>query len=86
MGSPPVRRGNDPRFPTCGAANDAGYGPYRRGVDPEYEWYQDRDGDGVVCERWLLRVAPRCPSGRRGVCDLSGRMISPRPPREGHLP
>lgn len=43
--------GNDPRFPTCGAANDAGYGPYRKGVDPEYSWYQDRDGDGVVCER-----------------------------------
>ncbi|WP_329081474.1 MULTISPECIES: excalibur calcium-binding domain-containing protein [unclassified Streptosporangium] len=24
---------------------------YRRGTDPEYAWYQDRDGDGVVCER-----------------------------------
>ncbi|GIH26088.1 hypothetical protein Aph01nite_43980 [Acrocarpospora phusangensis] len=43
--------GNDPRFGTCREANDAGYGPYRRGVDPEYDWYQDRDGDGVVCER-----------------------------------
>lgn len=43
--------GNDPRFPTCGAANDAGYGPYVKGTDPEYSWYQDRDGDGVVCER-----------------------------------
>jgi hypothetical protein len=42
--------GTDPRFRTCGAANDAGYGDYRRGVDPEYHWYQDRDGDGVVCE------------------------------------
>lgn len=47
----PPSTGNDPRFPTCGAANDAGYGPYRRGADPEYDWYQDRDGDGVVCER-----------------------------------
>ncbi|WP_433248329.1 thermonuclease family protein [Streptosporangium sp. CA-135522] len=43
--------GNDPRFRTCGEANAAGYGPYRRGVDPEYAWYQDRDGDGLVCER-----------------------------------
>ncbi|MEV6301635.1 excalibur calcium-binding domain-containing protein [Actinoplanes sp. NPDC051861] len=41
----------DPRFRTCGAANDAGYGPYVQGKDPEYDWYQDRDGDGVVCER-----------------------------------
>lgn len=41
----------DPRFRTCAEANRNGYGPYRRGVDPEYGWYQDRDGDGVVCER-----------------------------------
>ncbi|WP_371784354.1 thermonuclease family protein [Streptosporangium subroseum] len=47
----PPSGGNDPRFPTCGAANDAGYGPYRRGTDAEYGWYQDRDGDGIVCER-----------------------------------
>lgn len=40
----------DPRFDTCGAANAAGYGSYRRGVDEEYGWYQDRDNDGVVCE------------------------------------
>jgi hypothetical protein len=40
----------DPRFGTCAAANDAGFGDYVRGVDPEYDWYQDRDGDGVVCE------------------------------------
>jgi micrococcal nuclease len=43
--------GTDPRFRTCGEANAAGYGPYHRGRDPEYAWYQDRDGDGVVCER-----------------------------------
>lgn len=41
---------NDPRFGTCGDANAAGYGDYRQGVDAEYDWYQDRDGDGVVCE------------------------------------
>lgn len=40
----------DPRYDTCGEANEAGYGPYRRDDDPEYGWYQDRDGDGVVCE------------------------------------
>lgn len=40
----------DPRFDTCGAANAAGYGNYRRGSDVEYGWYQDRDNDGVVCE------------------------------------
>jgi cytoskeletal protein RodZ len=40
----------DPMFPTCKAANAAGYGPYYRDKDPEYYWYQDRDHDGVVCE------------------------------------
>jgi hypothetical protein len=41
---------NDPRFDTCGAANVAGYGNYRKGSDPEYDWYDDRDNDGFVCE------------------------------------
>lgn len=41
----------DPRFGTCAEANDHGYGPYTKGVDPEYYWYRDRDRDGVVCER-----------------------------------
>jgi hypothetical protein len=41
---------SDPRFDTCGAANAAGFGPYQRGIDPEYEWYIDRDRDGVACE------------------------------------
>lgn len=43
--------GTDQRYRTCGDANAAGHGPYTRGVDPEYAWYQDRDGDGIVCER-----------------------------------
>ena len=41
---------SDPLFGTCGEANDNGYGPYREGVDSEYSNYQDRDGDGLVCE------------------------------------
>lgn len=44
--------GNDPRFDTCAQAKAKGYGPYRRGQDPEYGWYrhEDIDNDGVVCE------------------------------------
>jgi Micrococcal nuclease (thermonuclease) homologs len=41
----------DPRFGTCKEAIARGYGDYRSGVDPEYDWYQDRDHDGIVCER-----------------------------------
>jgi hypothetical protein len=48
---PPTSGGTDPRFDTCRRANAAGYGPYRSGADPEYDWYQDRDHDGLVCER-----------------------------------
>lgn len=40
----------DPRFDYCYQAVAAGYGPYYRGRDPEYYWYTDGDGDGVVCE------------------------------------
>lgn len=40
----------DPRFDYCYQAIAAGYGPYRRGRDPEYHWYTDADGDGWVCE------------------------------------
>lgn len=40
----------DPNYGTCADANDHGLGPYRRGVDPEYHYYDDRDGDGIVCE------------------------------------
>jgi len=47
---PPPPSGTDPRFDTCGEANDNGYGPYYQGSDPEYYWYDDRDNDGIVCE------------------------------------
>ncbi|WP_243709246.1 excalibur calcium-binding domain-containing protein [Micromonospora sp. 15K316] len=46
----------DPRFSACAKAKAAGYGPYRREVDPEYHWYQDRDGDG---DGWVRRAEPR---------------------------
>ncbi|TYC19323.1 excalibur calcium-binding domain-containing protein [Micromonospora sp. MP36] len=49
--TPPPEPKTDPRFRNCKEANKAGYGPYYRGVDPEYAWYRDQDGDGVVCER-----------------------------------
>ncbi|MFC0866293.1 excalibur calcium-binding domain-containing protein [Sphaerimonospora cavernae] len=47
----PDGTGDDPRFGTCEEAIQHNYGPYRRGIDPEYDWYIDRDGDGIVCER-----------------------------------
>ena len=50
-GTPPKAPKTDPRFPSCKAANAAGYGNYQRGRDPEYEWYRDNDHDGTVCER-----------------------------------
>jgi len=50
-GTPSKKPRTDPRFPTCKAANAAGYGNYRRGRDPEYAWYRDNDHDGTVCER-----------------------------------
>lgn len=40
----------DPNYGTCSLAQANGAGPYRQGVDPEYDWYRDRDKDGVVCE------------------------------------
>ena len=46
----PAPPATDPRFDTCGEAIAAGYGPYHRGQDPEYDWYRDADSDGVVCE------------------------------------
>ena len=47
--APPA--GTDPKFKSCAEAARNGYqGPYVRGVNIEYAWYQDRDNDGVVCE------------------------------------
>lgn len=46
---PPVPT-TDKRYATCKEANAAGLGPYVEGEDPEYEWYRDRDKDGIVCE------------------------------------
>ena len=43
--------GSDPMFSYCYEANDAGYGPYYQGSDPEYDWYDDADADGIVCEQ-----------------------------------
>jgi len=40
----------DPNYGTCKQAKANHRGPYVRGRDPEYDYYQDRDGDGVVCE------------------------------------
>lgn len=41
---------SDPIFDTCREAKQWGYGPYYSGLDYEYDYYFDRDGDGVVCE------------------------------------
>lgn len=46
----PAAASTDPQFSYCYEANNAGYGPYFRGQDPEYNWYEDADGDGEVCE------------------------------------
>ncbi|MFB4309214.1 excalibur calcium-binding domain-containing protein [Actinomadura sp. GTD37] len=51
--------GLDPKFGTCAEANAAGYGPYVRGADPEYAWYEDRDQDGIDCERGSGSAAPQ---------------------------
>ncbi len=39
----------NPDMGTCKAAKAAGYGPYTSG-QPEYAYYRDADGDGIVCE------------------------------------
>ncbi|RKS69087.1 excalibur calcium-binding domain-containing protein [Actinomadura pelletieri DSM 43383] len=61
--SPDPRPGDglDPRFATCAQANAHGYGPYVRGVDPEYYWYLDRDRDGIDCEPWTYWPSPSEP-------------------------
>lgn len=49
VAAPPVAQ-NDPKFSTCKEALASGYGNYTK-ADPEYIWYQDKDGDGKVCEK-----------------------------------
>ena len=46
----PARGGVDPDYGTCKNAKANGAGPYYQGKDPEYDFYRDGDGDGVVCE------------------------------------
>lgn len=48
---PPAPPALDKRYPSCKEAIAAGLGPYVKGQDPEYAWYRDSDGDGIVCER-----------------------------------
>jgi hypothetical protein len=50
-GSGGTAGGTDPDYGTCAnaKAHDA-HTPYYRGTDPEYAYYRDADGDGVVCE------------------------------------
>lgn len=48
---PPPPEVTDPRFANCLQARARGFGPYVAGVDPEYSWYTDKDGDGIACER-----------------------------------
>jgi len=38
------------QYESCTEAIAADGGNYLFGIDPEYRWYEDRDGDGVVCE------------------------------------
>lgn len=40
----------DQRLNYCYEVNAAGLGPYYQGQDPEYDWYDDADNDGMVCE------------------------------------
>ena len=48
--APVEAAGTDPQFPNCKQAIAAGYGNYIQGVNPEYNWYRDGDGDGINCE------------------------------------
>lgn len=42
--------GVDPDYRSCKEVKKQGLGPYVRGVDPEYGFYNDGDSDGKVCE------------------------------------
>lgn len=45
----PVQPAADPKFKSCTEVKKNKLGPYHKG-QTEYEWYQDKDKDGVVCE------------------------------------
>ncbi len=47
----PTGASGDPNYGTCKQAIAAGKGPYVKDRDPEYAYYNDRDRDGIVCER-----------------------------------
>ena len=49
---PPARETDalDPDYGTCKQARAHGAGPYHRDRDPEYRYYRDANGDGVICE------------------------------------
>lgn len=47
----PTGASGDPNYGTCKQAIAAGKGPYVKDRDPEYAYYNDRDSDGIVCER-----------------------------------
>lgn len=40
----------DPQYGSCKEVKKAGLGPYKEGLDAEYDWYIDGDADGLVCE------------------------------------
>lgn len=46
----PQTRTADPNYGSCKQVKANHAGPYVRGRDPEYAYYRDSDGDGVVCE------------------------------------
>lgn len=48
--SKPAASSTDPDMGSCKKAKAEGYGPYVEGVDEEYSFYRDADGDGTVCE------------------------------------
>jgi hypothetical protein len=45
----------NPKYDTCRQAKAAGYGPYTKGLHPEYAWYPDLDNNGVACNSADLR-------------------------------
>ncbi|WP_049570893.1 excalibur calcium-binding domain-containing protein [Nonomuraea sp. SBT364] len=47
--------GLDPKFAGCKEALAAGFGPYTKGIRPEYEWYTDVDNNGIACNTGDLR-------------------------------